>query len=345
MGPQPPTHLAHLQSADELDAWRAAAAAESLCRGGASVRTRHRSGVLHEDLQQERDAAAQALAALEARRKTLKREAATLSDAAAEATHALRAAEAACAKREKRLRMLEAFAETGGTAHGAEKVHGGENDHHAEIEELTAALKEQSHQRQGEASEAEHARAESKHAAGKLARLDEEIRDRRADGERLRRRLLSLEASHSKYLRFARRSPRAELPPLDSDRADGADASPRAPSRASPSAKAVSITEPSQTVPRSMLRAIRTYQRGLVDQRAEMFAPTSFTSEASRPAQPSLNIARAFGKAPPARSIFAELAKANAAARGTYDGPSPEFADHVADAGLTVEHPGGVPAA
>ena len=51
------------------------------------------------------------------------------------------------------------------------------------------------------------------------------------------------------------------------------------------------------------------------------------------------------GKAPPARSIFAELAKANAAARGTYDGPSPEFADHVADAGLTVEHPGGVPAA
>ena len=123
-----------------------------------------------------------------------------------------------------------------------------------------------------------------------------------------------MEASHSKYLRFARRSPRAELPPLDSPRAPGA--SPRG---------------EQQCVPRSMLRAIRSYQRGLVDQRTDMFAPTSFTSEASKPATASLKIARAFGKAPPARSIFAQLAAATADGRG--HPPSVEFAA----AGLTVE--------
>ena len=82
------------------------------------------------------------------------------------------------------LYMLEAFVETGGTRHDPEKVQGGENDHADEILQLKEVLSERSTKRMAEASALEHTRAEAKHTAGHLARLEETIRERRTDHKR-----------------------------------------------------------------------------------------------------------------------------------------------------------------
>ena len=106
---------------------------------------------------------------------------------------------------------------------------------------------------------------------------DHALNERRALHSSHVKRIRELESSHAKYIRHARRNPRQDLAPLAASPRPAADATP-------------------QRVPNSMLRAVHSFQKGLVSP-ADLFTPAVFvTSAAARSARPSPQIAKALGR-------------------------------------------------